>query len=479
MGRLTRLVIAACLAVPSLCQAQSPIGHGYQALPGDPDPGTKMVCALYSGSAHDKRSITSPTVALVFGQASPDTLVAVVFQPKWAFRVPTTLHGSIRLFPSGGGSADVQAYGNQAVLPLRLNSPGDLAALKASLMQADTMSITVDDAWHTHIKVSLAGIGPRLDGLITCAHQLDPTFPQSVPDPDRVRLGDWIGIKADDQGGRSCRVEATDGDRTLIIVNFLSGESAGRTGFSIRKRGWTFPDGVAGQFVAPIIAASAEIGWCGSVHRHSFLGSVPCRSKPMPNVATTSQSSVTGTNSAAYDAALRQLGRLTVWFTDRARDPESRTADDARRSAALFRPGYYDGADAESLVSLGPSADRRAARFHHRPARRRGDLPSIGVHSDVLLTPGPSCSFQTSFTADGAYDQDGVYGEVIARHSEASVVVPPRSSAVPSDTAQTAPMMRDSHLQISPSVAAWLGRKPLAPTGEFWSRRTSAASSGS
>jgi hypothetical protein len=176
----------------------------------------------------------------------------------------------------------------------------------------------------------------------------------------------------------------------------------------------------------------------------------------MPNVATTSQSSVTGTNSAAYDAALRQLGSLTVWFTDRARGPESRTADDARRSAALFRPGYCDGADAESLVWLGPSADRRAARFHHRPARRRRDLPSIGVHGDALLTPGPSCSFQTSFTADGAYDQDGVYvyGEVVARHSEASVVVPPRSSAVPSDTAQTALTMRDSHLQISPPLRA-------------------------
>jgi hypothetical protein len=52
-----------------------------------------------------------------------------------------------------------------------------------------------------------------------------------------------------------------------------------------------------------------------------------------------------------------------------------------------------------------------------------------------------------SFTADGAYDQDGVYGEVMSRHPEASVIVPPRSSAVPSDTAQTVPTMRDRHLQ--------------------------------
>ena len=54
----------------------------------------------------------------------------------------------------------------------------------------------------------------------------------------------------------------------------------------------------------------------------------------------------------------------------------------------------------------------------------------------------------TSFTADGAYDRNGVYGEVVARHPEASVIVPPRSSAVPSDTAETAPTMRDRHLQF-------------------------------
>src|ERR1700727_3302163 len=33
-----------------------------------------------------------------------------------------------------------------------------------------------------------------------------------------------------------------------------------------------------------------------------------------------------------------------------------------------------------------------------------------------------------SFTADGAYDQDGVYGEIAERHPDAAVIVPPRSS---------------------------------------------------
>ena len=52
-----------------------------------------------------------------------------------------------------------------------------------------------------------------------------------------------------------------------------------------------------------------------------------------------------------------------------------------------------------------------------------------------------------SLTGDGAYDQEGVYSDVAARHPEAAVIVPPRSSAVPSATAETAPTQRDRHLQ--------------------------------
>ena len=53
-----------------------------------------------------------------------------------------------------------------------------------------------------------------------------------------------------------------------------------------------------------------------------------------------------------------------------------------------------------------------------------------------------------SFTADGAFDRDDVYAEVAARHPNAAVVVPPRSSAVPSEAAETAPTQRDRHLQL-------------------------------
>ena len=52
-----------------------------------------------------------------------------------------------------------------------------------------------------------------------------------------------------------------------------------------------------------------------------------------------------------------------------------------------------------------------------------------------------------SFTGDGGYDQDRVYASVAGRHPEAAVVIPPRATAVPSDTAATAPTQRDGHLK--------------------------------
>ena len=52
-----------------------------------------------------------------------------------------------------------------------------------------------------------------------------------------------------------------------------------------------------------------------------------------------------------------------------------------------------------------------------------------------------------SFTGDGAYDREDVYDAVATRHPEAEVIVPPRASAVPSETAETAPTQRDRHLE--------------------------------
>jgi hypothetical protein len=52
-----------------------------------------------------------------------------------------------------------------------------------------------------------------------------------------------------------------------------------------------------------------------------------------------------------------------------------------------------------------------------------------------------------SFTGDGAYDQEGIYATVAQRHPDADVIIPPRSTAVPSKMAESAPTQRDRHLQ--------------------------------
>jgi len=86
-----------------------------------------------------------------------------------------------------------------------------------------------------------------------------------------------------------------------------------------------------------------------------------------------------------------------------------------------------------------------------------------------------------SFTGDGAYNQDRVYAGVAERRPEATVVVPPRASAVPSDTAETAPMLLFQPLcgrnleqlrphsgtatcSTLPSTGAWPGRTRLDTT---------------
>jgi hypothetical protein len=49
--------------------------------------------------------------------------------------------------------------------------------------------------------------------------------------------------------------------------------------------------------------------------------------------------------------------------------------------------------------------------------------------------------------ADGAYDGEPVYRSVAGHTPDAAVIIPPRSTAVPSDTAETDPTQRDRHIQ--------------------------------
>ena len=71
-----------------------------------------------------------------------------------------------------------------------------------------------------------------------------------------------------------------------------------------------------------------------------------------------------------------------------------------------------------------------------------GDASQVGPLLDQISGP------IASVTADGAYDGDPVYRIIAERDPAAAVIIPPRSTAVPSNTAETAPTQRDRHLQM-------------------------------
>jgi hypothetical protein len=239
------------------------------------------------------------------------------------------------------------------------------------------------------------------------------------------------------------------------------------------------------------------------------------------------------TNWAEYDAALRQRGSLTVWFTQEAiaaweAEPRTTPGGQPHYSAlaittaltlkAVFRLALRQtegligsiigllGLDlsvpdhttlsrrAETLEvprprsSSSPDAGSRAEPLHllvdstglklcgagewliekHGTRTRRAwRKMHLGVDADTgrivaseLTTHEGDDGAQVgplldqvaaplaSFTGDGAYDQEGVYASVMERHPEARIIVPPRSTAVPSQTAETAPTQRDQHLQL-------------------------------
>ena len=232
------------------------------------------------------------------------------------------------------------------------------------------------------------------------------------------------------------------------------------------------------------------------------------------------------TNWRQYDAALRQRGSLTVWFTDEAIagwQAQARTTPGGQpdysplaiETALTLRAGFrLPLRQTEGLISsiirlLGlelstldhttlcrraatlqvfarPSAEAGPVHLlvdstglklsgagellvekHGVKARRSWRKLHIGVDADtgqVVATQlttndvddgsqvGPLLDQMSgpvaSFAGDGAYDRDDVYSAVIERYPDAAVIVPPRSSAVPSETAGTKPTQRDRHLQL-------------------------------
>jgi hypothetical protein len=93
-------------------------------------------------------------------------------------------------------------------------------------------------------------------------------------------------------------------------------------------------------------------------------------------------------------------------------------------------------------MHLGVDADTGRIVAATLTDRDEDDAAQVGPLLDQVAEP------VASVTADGAFDQDRVYADVAERHPDADVIVPPRSTAVPSATAETVPTQRDRHLQL-------------------------------
>jgi hypothetical protein len=93
-------------------------------------------------------------------------------------------------------------------------------------------------------------------------------------------------------------------------------------------------------------------------------------------------------------------------------------------------------------LHMGVDADTGEIVAVELTAHDADDGAQVGPLLDQVARP------VVSFTGDGAFDRDDVYGEVAERHPDAAVIVPLRSSAVLSETAETAPTQRDRHLQL-------------------------------
>ena len=102
-------------------------------------------------------------------------------------------------------------------------------------------------------------------------------------------------------------------------------------------------------------------------------------------------------------------------------------------------------------LHLGMDADTGQIVAAALTTKEVDDGAEVGPLLDQVVGP------VASFTGDGAYDQRSVSTAIARRHPEAAIIVPPRSTAVPSEAAETAPTQRDRHLQFIAGCgrAAW------------------------
>src|SRR5918994_395532 len=163
------------------------------------------------------------------------------------------------------------------------------------------------------------------------------------------------------------------------------------------------------------------------------------------------------TNWKAYEAGLRQRGSLTIWFSEEAvaawqavarttPGGQARYSDLAIETALILRTVFHQPLrQTEGLVSslLGlMGLDLPVPDHSTLTSKEVDDAAELSALLDQIDEP------LAAVIADGSYDQDRVYDDVAGHSAEAAVVVPPRSTAVLSPSAETDPTQRDRHIQV-------------------------------
>jgi hypothetical protein len=163
------------------------------------------------------------------------------------------------------------------------------------------------------------------------------------------------------------------------------------------------------------------------------------------------------TNWRQYDAALRQLGSLTVWSTDEAID--------AWRAQPRTTPGGqpdYSPLAIETALTLRAVFGlplRQTERLISSIIRLLGLELSIPDHTTLCRRAETLQMFPRPSVGAGPV------------HLLVAVIVPPHSNAVPSETAGTEPTRRDLHLQFVAERGPRFAATPQQPPSRRPQRR--------
>ncbi|MEA2731546.1 MAG: hypothetical protein QOF70_6021 [Acetobacteraceae bacterium] len=136
--------------------------------------------------------------------------------------------------------------------------------------------------------------------------------------------------------------------------------------------------------------------------------------------------------------------------------PPPRRASSGPLHLLVDSTGLKLGGTGEWLIEKNGASRRRSWRkLHIGVDADSGEIVAVAVTRkdiddaatvDTLL--GQIAVPITSFTADGAYDQDRVSQAVAEHDPDAAIIAPPRAGAVANASAETAPIQRDRHLRM-------------------------------